>query len=52
MDRGAEARKMGYNYGGIAHLTAKGAAGRTGHLLPREAIWTCAAVFRVLPGGA
>src|SRR5450756_64492 len=27
-----EARKMGYVYGGIAHLTAKGAAGRTGHL--------------------
>src|ERR1017187_7531756 len=29
-DRGVEAHKMGYNYGGIAHLTAKGAAGRTG----------------------
>jgi hypothetical protein len=29
-DRGVEAHKMGYDYGGIAHLTAKGAAGRTG----------------------
>jgi hypothetical protein len=29
-DRGVEAHKMGYDHGGIAHLTAKGAAGRTG----------------------
>jgi Plasmid pRiA4b ORF-3-like protein len=29
-DRSVEAHKMGYDYGGIAHLTAKGAAGRTG----------------------
>jgi hypothetical protein len=29
-DRGVEAHTMGYDYGGIAHLTAKGAAGRTG----------------------
>lgn len=29
-DRGVQAHKMGYDYGGIAHLTAKGAAGRTG----------------------
>ena len=29
-DRGVEDHKMGYDYGGIAHLTAKGAAGRTG----------------------
>jgi hypothetical protein len=29
-DRGVEAHKMGYDYGGIAHLTAKGAAGRDG----------------------
>ena len=29
-DRGVEAHKMGYDYGGIAHLTAKGAAGQTG----------------------
>ena len=29
-DRGVQAHKMGYNYGGIAHLTAKGAAGQTG----------------------
>jgi hypothetical protein len=29
-DRGVEAHQMGYDYGGIAHLTAKGAAGRTG----------------------
>jgi DNA-binding transcriptional ArsR family regulator len=29
-DRGVDARKMGYGHGGIAHLTAKGAAGRTG----------------------
>jgi hypothetical protein len=26
-DRGVRAHKMGYDYGGIAHLTAKGAAG-------------------------
>ena len=29
-DRGVQAHKMGYDYGGIAHLTAKGAAGQTG----------------------
>jgi Plasmid pRiA4b ORF-3-like protein len=29
-DRGVEAHQMGYDHGGIAHLTAKGAAGRTG----------------------
>jgi hypothetical protein len=29
-DRSVEAHKMGYDHGGIAHLTAKGAAGRTG----------------------
>lgn len=29
-DRGVAAHTMGYDYGGIAHLTAKGAAGRTG----------------------
>jgi hypothetical protein len=29
-DRRVEAHKMGYDYAGIAHLTAKGAAGRTG----------------------
>ena len=29
-DRGVEAHTMGYDYGGIAHLTAKGAAGRAG----------------------
>jgi hypothetical protein len=29
-DRGVEAHKVGYAYGGIAHLTAKGAAGQTG----------------------
>jgi hypothetical protein len=29
-DRGVEAHAMGYDHGGIAHLTAKGAAGRTG----------------------
>jgi hypothetical protein len=29
-DRGVEAHTMGYDHGGIAHLTAKGAAGRTG----------------------
>jgi hypothetical protein len=29
-DSDVEAHKMGYDYGGIAHLTAKGAAGRTG----------------------
>ena len=29
-DRGVEAHKMGYDHGGIAHLTAKGAAGQTG----------------------
>ena len=27
-DRGMEAHKMGYDHGGIAHLTAKGAVGR------------------------
>jgi hypothetical protein len=27
-DRGVEAHKRGYDHGGIAHLTAKGAAGR------------------------
>jgi hypothetical protein len=26
-DRGVEAHTMGYDHGGIAHLTAKGAAG-------------------------
>ena len=29
-DRGVAAHKMGYDYGGIAYLTAKGAAGETG----------------------
>lgn len=29
-DPGVEAHKMGYDYGGIAHLTAKGASGQTG----------------------
>ena len=29
-DRGVQAHKMGYDYGGIAHLTPKGAAGQTG----------------------
>lgn len=29
-DRGVAAHKMGYDHGGIAHLTAKGAVGRTG----------------------
>jgi hypothetical protein len=29
-DRGVEAHTMGYDHGGIAHLTVKGAAGRTG----------------------
>jgi DNA-binding transcriptional ArsR family regulator len=29
-DRGVQAHKMGCDYGGIAHLTAKGAAGQTG----------------------
>jgi hypothetical protein len=29
-DRGLKAHTTGYDYGGIAHLTAKGAAGRTG----------------------
>ena len=29
-DRGVQAHMMGYDYGGIAHLTAKGAAGQTG----------------------
>ena len=29
-DRGVQAHTMGYEYSGIAHLTAKGAAGRTG----------------------
>ena|SRR5487761_1145501 len=29
-DRSVEAHQMGYDHGGIAHLTAKGAAGRTG----------------------
>lgn len=28
--RGVEAPTMGYDHGGIAHLTAKGAAGQTG----------------------
>ena len=37
-DRGVEAHKMGYVYGGIAHLTAKGAE-------PRRAI-------RFIQGGA
>lgn len=29
-DRGVQAHTMGYAHGGIAHLTAKGASGRTG----------------------
>ena len=29
-DRGVQAHKIAYDYGGIAHLTAKGAAGQTG----------------------
>ncbi len=29
-DRGVEAHKMGYDHGGIAYLTAQGAAGQTG----------------------
>ncbi|HET9080866.1 MAG TPA: hypothetical protein VFO01_10190 [Trebonia sp.] len=29
-DRGVQAHKMGYDSGGIAYLTAKGAAGQTG----------------------
>jgi hypothetical protein len=29
-DRGVQAHTMGYDHGGIAHLTAKGAAGQTG----------------------
>ncbi len=29
-DRGVQAHKMGYDHGGIAHLTAKGVAGQTG----------------------
>jgi hypothetical protein len=36
-DRGVAAHKMGYDYGGIAHLTAKGAAGQTG--LSQAASW-------------
>lgn len=29
-DRGVQAHKTGYDYGGIAYLTAKGVAGRRG----------------------
>ncbi len=29
-DRGVEAHNMGYSCGGVSHITAKGAAGRTG----------------------
>lgn len=29
-DRGVKAHTMGYDHGGIAHLTAKGASGQTG----------------------
>jgi hypothetical protein len=36
-DRGVRAHTTGYDYGGIAHLTAKGAAGQTG--LSQAAAW-------------
>ena len=58
-DRGVQAHKMGYDYGGIAHLTAKGAAGQTGlskaaagrALRRLEEAASSSATVTVMPGG-